>query len=113
MTTNIRAQAIMHEFEDGAASWNSGSYSVPHGIAAVLRHIVGTDAEYGDKGSFYAVSAQTLDDLADMLSAPTLLELALAGDLTAGRQFLYQAGFTDEHGKLLPGYQRTAETTND
>ena len=30
---------------------------------------------------------------------------ALAGDTAAARQFLLEAGFTDEQGQLLPQYQ--------
>jgi hypothetical protein len=36
---------------------------------------------------------------------PTLLERAMAGDATAARQFLREAGFTDERGQWLPQYQ--------
>ena len=40
---------------------------------------------------------------------PTLMERALAGDATAAKQFLYEAGFTDEHGQWLPQYQPIAD----
>jgi hypothetical protein len=36
---------------------------------------------------------------------PTLMERALAGDATAAKQFLHEAGFTDKHGQWLPQYQ--------
>jgi hypothetical protein len=113
MTSDSRAQRLVDEFEDGAAPWNSGSYSVRHGIAAVLRHLVDTDAQYGDMESFYAVPTSTLEDLADALTAPTLMERAMAGDAIAAKQFLYEANFTDEHGQWLPQYQPISETTND
>jgi hypothetical protein len=41
------------------------------------------------------------------------MERAMAGDAAAARQFLRQAGFTDEHGQWLPQYQPTPEATND
>ena len=47
------------------------------------------------------------------LEAPTLMERALAGDATAAKQFLHEAGFTDKHGQWLPQYQPIPETTND
>ena len=43
--------------------------------------------------------------LAEQPVGPTLMERALAGDATAAKQFLYEAGFTDEHGQWLPQYQ--------
>ena len=104
MTSQSRAQRLVDEFED-AASLDGGSYSIRHGIAAVLRHLADTDAQYGDEESFYAIPARTLEDLADTLTAPTLLERAMAGDATAARQFLREAGFTDERGQWLPQYQ--------
>jgi hypothetical protein len=53
----------------------------------------------------------TLDELAAELTAPTLLDRALDGDKDAARQFLYEAGFTDEHGQLRPPYK--SEDLND
>jgi hypothetical protein len=41
------------------------------------------------------------------------MERALAGDATAAKQFLHEAGFTDKHGQWLPQYQPIPETTND
>jgi hypothetical protein len=113
MTSDTRAQRLIDEFEEAATNWDNGSYSVRHGIAAVLRHLADTDAQYGDMESFYAVPVRTLEDLADTLQAPTLLERAMKGDWKAARQFLYDAGFTDQHGQLLPQYQSTPEVTND
>jgi hypothetical protein len=47
------------------------------------------------------------------LTAPTLMERAMAGDAIAAKQFLYEAGFTNEQGQWLPQYQPISETTND
>ena len=55
--------------------------------------------------SWYSVPQRKLQDLAAALTAPTLLERAMAGDAAAARQFLLEAGFTDEQGQLLPQYQ--------
>jgi hypothetical protein len=112
MTSNTRAQRLVDEFDEGSYT-ESGAYSVRHGIAAVLRHLADTDAQYGDMESWYAVPTRTLADLAEALTAPTLMERAMAGDAAAARQFLRQAGFTDEHGQWLPQYQPTPEATND
>ena len=111
MTSPSRALRLIDEFED-AAYLDGGSYSIRHGIAAVLRHlsvykelVVGTE-------SFYAVPTRTLEDLADALEAPTLLDRAMAGDATAARQFLHEAGFTDKQGQWLPQYQPISEATD-
>jgi hypothetical protein len=109
MTSETRAQRLLDEFEE-AAYGDSGSYSIRHGIAAVLRHIAET--EY-DMESWYAVPQRRLEDLADALTAPTLLERAMLGDATAARQFLHEAGFTDKQGQWLPQYQPIPEATND
>jgi hypothetical protein len=108
--TDFRAQRLVDEFEQAASFY--GGYSVRHGIAAVLRHLADTDAQYGFV-AFYAVPTHTLEDLADALEAPTLMERALAGDATAAKQFLHEAGFTDKHGQWLPQYQPIPETTNE
>ena len=100
MTSPTRAQRLVDEFEE-AAHFSEG-YDVRAGIAAVLRHIAET--EY-DMESWYSVPQRKLQDLADALTAPTLLERAMAGDATAARQFLLEAGFTDERGQWLPQYQ--------
>ena len=112
MTSDTRAQRLVDEFEEAATDWEGGKYNIRHGIAGVLRHIVDTDAQYGDMESFYAVPVRTLEDLADALEAPTLVERAMNGDATAARQFLHQAGFTDKQGRWLPAYQTTPEATN-
>jgi hypothetical protein len=51
--------------------------------------------------------------LAEDPVGPTLMERALAGDATAAKQFLHEAGFTDKHGQWLPQYQPIPETTNE
>jgi hypothetical protein len=112
MTSDTRAQRLIDEFEEAATNWDNGSYSVRHGIAAVLRHLADTDAQYGDMESFYAVPVRTLEDLADTLQAPTLLERAMKGDATAARQFLHEAGFTDKQGHWLPQYQSTPKVND-
>lgn len=111
MISPARTQRLIDEFEE-AASFYEG-YSVRHGIAAVLRHLADADAQYGDMESFYAVPTRTLEDLADALEAPTLLERAMKGDATAARQFLHEAGFTDKEGQWLPQYQPIPPDTND
>lgn len=88
-----RAQRLIDEFEEGQ--------SVRHGIAKVLTHLAGT---YGDQESWYAIPASTLVQLAAELTAPTMLDRALAGDKEAARQFLFKAGFTDKDGNLHPRY---------
>lgn len=105
MTSNARAQRLVDEFNE-AATIGCG-FNVARGIAAVLRHIAET--EY-DLESWYSVPQQRLTDLAAALTAPTLLERAIAGDAKAARQFLHQAGFTDEHGNWLPQYQTPQST---
>jgi len=110
MTSDSRAQRLVDKFDEAASSYEG--YSVRHRIAAVLRRLADTDAQYGDMESFYAVPASTLEDLADALTAPTLLERAMAGDAIAAKQFLYRAGFTDEQGQWLPQYQPIPEVTN-
>jgi hypothetical protein len=111
MTSDTRAQRLVDEFEQAASFY--GGFSVRHGIAAVLLHLADTDAQYGDMESFYAVPTRTLEDLADTLTAPTLMERALYGDATAAKQFLHKAGFTDQHGQWLPQYQPIPEAINE
>ncbi len=114
MTSDTRAQRLVDEFEEGASLDFGKGFSLRHGIAAVLRHLANTHDSYSDGDEFWhGVTTNTLEDLADALTAPTLLERAMAGDATAARQFLHQAGFTDEHGQWLPQYQPTPEATND
>lgn len=97
-----RAQLLVDQFEIGA-SLNSGkSFSIRHGLAAVLIRLADTEA---DPECFYAIPSAVLRSMADALTAPTLLERALAGDAEAARQFLHEGGFTDEHGNLLPHFR--------
>lgn len=97
-----RAQRLVDEFEE-AAHFSKG-YDVRAGIAAVLTHLVATEAE-SPQGAWYAVPAYVLEEMSRALTAPSLLERALAGDVAAARQFLHQVGFTDERGQLRPQYQ--------
>lgn len=108
MTSATRTQRLVDEFEQGRDF--AGGHSIRHGLAAVLRHLVDTEA---DSESWGAVPANRLEDLADALTAPTLMERAMAGDAAAARQFLHEAGFTDKQGQWLPQYQPTPEATND
>jgi hypothetical protein len=103
--SNARAQCLIDEFTE-AAALDSGGFSVRHGIAAVLRHIADTE---GDAESWYAVPASSLVQLAAALTAPTLLDRAMAGDKQAAMQFLHKAGFTDQHGQWLPQFQPQEE----
>ncbi|MFZ9848961.1 MAG: hypothetical protein ACO3FA_00935 [Vulcanococcus sp.] len=98
--SDSRAQRLIDEFNQGAAF--TGGHSVRHGLAAVLRHVADTE---GDPESWDAVPFWRLEQLADALTAPTLLDRAMAGDANAARQFLREAGFTDERGQWLPQYQ--------
>ena len=108
MTSPARAQRLIDEFEEGAAF--AGGHSIRHGLAAVLRHLIATEA---DPESWGAVPANRLEGLAAALTAPTLLERAMAGDATAAKQFLHEAGFTDKQGQWLPQYQPIPDATND
>jgi hypothetical protein len=92
-----RAQHLIEEFEEGE--------SVREGIANVLLHLAAAWANYSDGDEcWHGVTTGTLEDFATELTAPTLLDRALAGDKEAARQFLHEAGFTDEHGNLHPRY---------
>ena len=105
MTSKSRAERLIDEFNQ-AACGPRDAFMVSHGIAAVLRHLADTET---DAESFYAVPQQTLHELADALTAPSLLDRAMLGDAAAARQFLYEVGFTDEHGQWLPQF-RTPES---
>jgi hypothetical protein len=107
MTSNTRAQRLVDEFEEGASLDFGKGFSIRHGIAAVLRHLADTDGDWDSE------PARVLRQHADALTAPTLMERAMAGDATAARQFLHEAGFTDKQGQWLPQYQPTPEATND
>ena len=112
MTSNTRAQRLVDEFEQGRDF--AGGFSIRHGIAAVLRHIADTeDYTEDDMESWHGVPRRTLEGLAAALTAPTLLERAMAGDATAAKRFLHEAGFTDKQGQWLPQYQPIPENTHD
>lgn len=95
-----RAQRLIDEFNEGARY--DGGFSIRHGLAAVLLHIKATEQ---DEESFYAIPQDRLEQLADELTAPTLLERAMLGDREAARRFLHEAGFTDAKGEWLPHFQ--------
>jgi hypothetical protein len=101
MTNHLtsRAQRLIDEFEEGE--------SVRHGIARVLAHLAYAFDMIcdGEGESMVGVPVSTLDELAAELTAPTLLDRALAGDKAAARQFLFEAGFTDASGQLAPPYR--------
>jgi len=86
MTSNARAQRLLDEFEEGAAF--AGGHSIRHGLAAVLRHLIATEA---DPESWGAVPANRLEALADALDVP----------------------FTDKQGQWLPQYQPLTDDTDD
>lgn len=109
-SSRSRAQRLVDEFEEGASFLGGGGFSIRHGIARVLRNLSDTEA-YADEESWYVIPARTLEDLADALEAPTLFDRALAGDVSAARQFLHEAGFTDERGQWLPKYQPPEESS--
>lgn len=92
-----RAQRLIEEFELGE--------SVREGIANVLIHLAVTWDSYSDDTTLQGVRCSTLEDMAEELTAPTLLDRALAGDKDAARQFLYEIGFIDEHGQLRSPYR--------
>lgn len=103
MSSQSRAQRLVDEFQEGTSFYEG--FNIRAGLAAVLRHLADTEAGYADEESWYGVPANTLTDLADTLEAPTLFDRAVAGDASAARQFLHEAGFTDERGQWLPQYQ--------
>ena len=94
-----RAQRLIEEFEQGQ--------DTRHGIAKVLTYLSDTQGVYcEDKcGSLVAVPTSKLYILSKELTAPCLLTRALAGDKDAAKQFLFEAGFTDEHGQLTGPYK--------
>ena len=104
--SEARAQRLVDEYLEGLAS--TGGHSVRHGIAQLLQHIADTECIEGIWAD--SVSASTLEALAADLAAPTLLGRAMAGDRQAARQFLREAGFTDDRGELLPHLRPEAET---
>ncbi len=107
MISDSRAQCLVDEFED-AAHLASGGFSIPHGIAGVLRRLADVEGLYADDESSCAVPVGLLNELADKLTEPSLLERAMKGDAVAAKQFLYEAGFTDGDGDWLPQYQNAS-----
>ena len=99
MTNHLtqRAQRLIEEFEYGQ--------DTRHGIANVLTLLANAWESYSDDTTFVGVRCSTLEDMAKELEAPCLLTRALAGDKDAARQFLFEAGFTDEHGQLTGPYK--------
>ena len=98
-----RAQRLIEEFEEGQ--------DTRHGIANVLDLLAHAWDSYSDDTTLVGVRCSTLEDMAAELTAPCLLTRALAGDKDAARQFLFEAGFTDEHGQLTGPYK--PEQTDD
>jgi hypothetical protein len=110
MTSESRAQRLVDEFEGAPRAYEG--YNVRAGIAAVLEHLLATETSYGE-GGWQGVTSRVLNDMIEALAAPTLLERAMTGDAAAARQFLHEAGFTNERGQLLPQYQPVAEDDLD
>jgi len=98
-----RAQRLIEEFEEGQ--------DTRHGIANVLTLLANVWESYSDDTTLVGVRCSTLEDMAAELAAPCLLTRALAGDKDAAKQFLFEAGFTDEHGQLTGPYK--SEQAND
>lgn len=96
-----RAQRLLDEFDE--ATIDGEGHSTRHGLGAVLRHLAytETDGDYSARG----IPASRLLALAEELEVPTVLELALAGDREAARSFLFENGFTDKDGRLLPHFR--------
>jgi hypothetical protein len=93
-----RAQRLIEEFEEGD--------DVRHGIANVLKYLANAWDSYSDGDEYWhGVTTDTLEDFMVELTAPTLLDRALAGEKDAARQFLFEAGFIDEHGQLTAPYR--------
>jgi hypothetical protein len=98
MTNHLtsRAHRLIEEFEEGE--------DVRHGLAKVLIHLANAWYSYSDDGTLQGVRGVVLEDLAEELTAPTLLDRALAGDKAAAIQFLQDLGMIDEHGRLTGIY---------
>ena len=84
-----RAQRLIEEFEEGE--------SVREGIANVLLHLAVTWDNYSDGDEYWhGVTVDTLGEFATELTAPTLLDRALAGDKDAALAQPEPQGPTDE-----------------
>lgn len=92
-----RAQHLIEEFEEGQ--------DTRYGIANVLLYLVLAWDNHSNEAGVVGVRCSTLKEMAEELMAPCLLTRALAGDKDAARQFLFEAGFTDEHGQLTGPYK--------
>jgi hypothetical protein len=92
-----RAQRLIEEFQEGE--------SLREGIANVLLHLAAAWDSYSDDTTLHGVRASVLEDFAEELTAPTLLDRALAGDRAAAREFLQELGMIDADGQLLPPYR--------
>ena len=103
MTNHLtqRAQRLIEEFEYGQ--------DTRHGIANVLTLLAHAWVSYSDDDTLVGVRCSTLEDMAAELTAPTLMERALAGDRKAAQQFLQELGMIDEHGQLTGPYKPEAE----
>ena len=128
MPDPTNAQRLVDEFKDGAA--RASGFSIRHGIAQVLYELVDQvvpeeDAPYSvdppesmNTIAIFAAHAERtrlrgeLVKIMFELRAPTLMERAMSGDAAAARQFLHEAGFTDQQGQWLPQYQPTPEAPN-
>jgi hypothetical protein len=86
-----RSERFIEEFESGK--------NMRHGIANVLKHLA---YAFGDGE---AVPISLIEEIVSELTAPTLLERALAGDGDAARQFLQEVGMIDEEGNLTAPYR--------
>jgi len=95
----FRAQRLIDEFEEGR--------DTRHGIANVLHHL----SIFWEDPTLQGVHCSILDDMVDELTAPSLLDRALAGDRKAARQFLQEIGFIDANGQLVSPYR--PEDLND
>jgi len=99
MTNHLtqRAQRLIEEFEEGQ--------DTRHGLANVLLYLLFTWDNHSNEAGVVGVRCSTLKEIAEELMAPCLLTRALAGDKDAAKQFLFEAGFTDEHGQLTGPYK--------
>jgi hypothetical protein len=92
-----RTQRLVKLLEEGD--------SVPEGIANVLRHLAAAWDSYSDDTTLHGVRVSVLEDFAEELTAPTLMDRALAGDRAAAREFLQELGMIDADGQLMPPYR--------
>jgi hypothetical protein len=99
-----RAQELIDQFEDGE--------DVRHGIANVLDYLANYHDSYSSGDEYWhGVTVDLLQDLAEELTAPTVLERALGGDRCAAKQFLQAMGVIGADGQLISPYR--PEDLND